>query len=173
MFKRTFNTHHHGVRAWWLGLALATGWWASALAQTGAYPQRPIKVIVPYAVGGATDVLTRVVSDAVARSIGLLDRLLDRPFHRGGDLPRCDFHDSRVDGKGDTWAVANHHARLFEAAACDLGLLHIDRGLNLGDGRQRFRKTTDELGIGNAALELEVQRRGRRFSGHRKTQLAR
>jgi len=70
MFKRTFNTHHQGPRAWWLGLALASALWANAVAQTAPYPQRPIKVIVPYAVGGATDVLTRVVSDAVSRSIG-------------------------------------------------------------------------------------------------------
>jgi tripartite-type tricarboxylate transporter receptor subunit TctC len=70
MFKRRFNECGHLPITWWLGLALATGWWASAFAQTGAYPQRPIKVIVPYAVGGATDVLTRVVSDAVSRSIG-------------------------------------------------------------------------------------------------------
>jgi len=42
----------------------------STKAQTTTYPQRPIKVIVPYAVGGATDVLTRVVSDAISRSMG-------------------------------------------------------------------------------------------------------
>ena len=43
---------------------------ANAMAQPLAYPNRPVKVIVPYAVGGATDVLARVTMDAVSKSLG-------------------------------------------------------------------------------------------------------
>jgi len=54
-------------------LSLATlGLCASGLsrAQMATYPARPVKVIVPYAVGGATDVLARVTMDAVSKSLG-------------------------------------------------------------------------------------------------------
>jgi tripartite-type tricarboxylate transporter receptor subunit TctC len=36
-----------------------------------AYPSRPIKIIVPYAVGGATDLITRVVAQSLAQSLGV------------------------------------------------------------------------------------------------------
>ncbi|MFM7608167.1 MAG: Bug family tripartite tricarboxylate transporter substrate binding protein, partial [Alphaproteobacteria bacterium] len=36
--------------------------WVSAQA----YPERPIRVIVPYAAGGATDVVARVLAEAMA-----------------------------------------------------------------------------------------------------------
>jgi tripartite-type tricarboxylate transporter receptor subunit TctC len=47
-----------------LGLA-ATG----AVAQ-GAYPQRPITMIVPFAAGGPTDVVARIVGDHMSRTLG-------------------------------------------------------------------------------------------------------
>jgi tripartite-type tricarboxylate transporter receptor subunit TctC len=34
------------------------------------YPSRPIKVIVPYAPGGATDIVARIVGDAVQKISG-------------------------------------------------------------------------------------------------------
>ena len=53
-----------------LGLLISTAAIRHAQAQSGGYPNRPIKLIVPYAVGGATDVLTRVTAEAMAKSIG-------------------------------------------------------------------------------------------------------
>ena len=49
-------------------LALTLGVSASALAQD--YPTRPITVIVPFAAGGTTDVVTRIVAEHMARSLG-------------------------------------------------------------------------------------------------------
>ena len=47
----------------------------SALAATGAqaqgnYPQRPITMIVPFAAGGPTDVIARIVGDHMSRTLG-------------------------------------------------------------------------------------------------------
>lgn len=46
-------------------LALSTG---SAAAQ--AYPSRPIRVIVPFAVGSGTDILTRLITEELQKSLG-------------------------------------------------------------------------------------------------------
>jgi tripartite-type tricarboxylate transporter receptor subunit TctC len=40
-----------------------------AMAQKSAYPARPIRIIVPFAPGGGTDVLARVLTQKVAESI--------------------------------------------------------------------------------------------------------
>jgi len=42
---------------------------ASAVAQD-RYPSRPIKMLVPYAPGGAVDIVTRIVTEAMRQSLG-------------------------------------------------------------------------------------------------------
>ena len=63
------------ARRHWLGTAalaavacMATGIGSNALAQ--AYPNKPIKVVVPFAPGGATDVLARVLAEKMAVGLG-------------------------------------------------------------------------------------------------------
>ena len=55
----------------WLKLsALACGLvWAAPQAHAAEYPVRPIKLIVPYAAGGPTDVLGRMVGDYLSRDL--------------------------------------------------------------------------------------------------------
>src|SRR5438132_11789892 len=43
---------------------------APAMASEQAYPTRPIQVIVPFAGGSASDVVTRIMLDRMAKSIG-------------------------------------------------------------------------------------------------------
>ena len=38
----------------------------AATAQTPAYPDRAIKIVVPYAAGGAVDIVARIVGQALA-----------------------------------------------------------------------------------------------------------
>ena len=53
---------------------LATGAIAAANYPHSAfaldYPRRPITIVVPFAAGGATDVLARVLADAMGKSLG-------------------------------------------------------------------------------------------------------
>src|SRR5215469_10809411 len=46
---------------------------AASVVRTAAaldYPTRPITIVVPFAAGGATDVLARVIADAMGKSLG-------------------------------------------------------------------------------------------------------
>ena len=51
------------------GLIAALGA-CGALAQTGAYPARPIRFIVPYPPGGGTDTFARIVARRLAETLG-------------------------------------------------------------------------------------------------------
>ncbi|KRD46502.1 ABC transporter substrate-binding protein [Acidovorax sp. Root275] len=71
---------HHPLmnRRHWLGNAalaaaaacVGTGTSTAVFAQAPAYPNKPIKVIVPFAAGGATDVLARVLAEKMAVGLG-------------------------------------------------------------------------------------------------------
>jgi tripartite-type tricarboxylate transporter receptor subunit TctC len=51
-----------------IGLALLLGWLASSPAQ--AYPEKPIKLVVPFPAGGATDTMARLVAQALQSRFG-------------------------------------------------------------------------------------------------------
>ena len=50
-----------------------------AVAQTGAYPDRPISMVVTFAAGGSSDVLARVVAEAMSRGLGQQIAVDNRP----------------------------------------------------------------------------------------------
>src|SRR5215207_9055230 len=50
--------------------AASLGLPARALAQDSDYPNRPVKIIVPYAAGGGPDVLTRKMAVKLAEVLG-------------------------------------------------------------------------------------------------------
>ena len=57
-------------RAWLCAAASAAALCALAPAQAQTYPTKPIKMVVPFAAGGATDVLARVIGEKMAAGLG-------------------------------------------------------------------------------------------------------
>src|SRR5688572_8514877 len=52
-----------------VGIGLAVGM-SAAIAQTGKYPDRPIRLIAPFPPGGTIDVNARIIAPAASKSIG-------------------------------------------------------------------------------------------------------
>lgn len=57
----------------------ATLGWSIAQAQTAPYPNQPIKIIVPYPAGGATDILARVVGQKLQEAWNVTALVENRP----------------------------------------------------------------------------------------------
>jgi tripartite-type tricarboxylate transporter receptor subunit TctC len=53
-----------------LGLAAAIGPWPGATRAQGKYPERPIRLVVPFAPGGETDLIGRLWAQAVTPHLG-------------------------------------------------------------------------------------------------------
>jgi tripartite-type tricarboxylate transporter receptor subunit TctC len=53
-----------------LAAVVALGFAAAPAAAQTDYPRRPITLIVPFAAGGPTDVVSRIISDHMARTLG-------------------------------------------------------------------------------------------------------
>jgi tripartite-type tricarboxylate transporter receptor subunit TctC len=60
-----------GTRRWLWMSALAWAAFAHAgPAMSQDYPNRPIRIVVPFAAGGSTDAVIRIVAQQVAETIG-------------------------------------------------------------------------------------------------------
>ena len=64
-----------------LGLTVMTTVWA----QTQGFPQKPIKLIVPYPPGGATDIVSRAAATEMSKALGQPVIIENRPG-AGGNL---------------------------------------------------------------------------------------
>jgi tripartite-type tricarboxylate transporter receptor subunit TctC len=54
---------------WYLSIAVAAVAWTAAVAQP-AYPNRPVRIIVPYGPGGVADTTMRLIADKLAQKLG-------------------------------------------------------------------------------------------------------
>lgn len=78
-------------------MGAATLFATSALAQTGAYPNKPIRIIVPYPAGGATDVATRLLAPRLQDELKQNIVVENRPG-ASGNLGMAGLMQSPADG---------------------------------------------------------------------------
>ena len=83
------------VRMWCLSMVLLAP--AFATAQGTAYPSRPVKVIVAYPPGGATDVAARVLAEPLSKALGQRVVIENKPG-AGGTLGAVFVAKSDADG---------------------------------------------------------------------------
>jgi len=86
----------------------------NVLAQTGAWPSKPIKIIVPYTAGGSSDIIARFISQPLAEALGqpvIVENRAGANGNIGADL------------------VAKAPADGYTLLLCDLGALAISPSL--------------------------------------------
>ncbi len=66
-----------------IGLLLAAGLALPSVARAAEYPTRPIKLVVPYAAGGPTDVLGRLIADHLGRDLKQTAIVENKPGAQG------------------------------------------------------------------------------------------
>lgn len=74
-----------------------------------AYPVKPIRLIVPFAAGGSTDLVARVVADPLAKELGQ-PVIIENNGGQGGVLGTLDVRDSEPDGYTLGFSTVSSHA---------------------------------------------------------------
>ncbi|MDR2335505.1 MAG: tripartite tricarboxylate transporter substrate binding protein [Burkholderiaceae bacterium] len=69
----------------------------TASAQDAAYPSRPVRIVVPYAAGGATDFIARTVGDRLAKALGQ-PFVIDNKAGAAGAIGAAEVSRAKADG---------------------------------------------------------------------------
>ena len=83
---------------------LVTG---SAFAQASAYPDKPIRFVVPYPPGGGTDVIARIVQDRLRAALGQ-SIVIDNRGGAGGSIGTEVVARSAPDGYTVLFTLSSH-----------------------------------------------------------------
>jgi len=88
-------------------IAAATLWAGMALAQSGSYPNKPIKFIVPYPPGGGTDVIARIVQEPLSSNLGQ-QVIIENRGGAGGSIGSEAAARSPADGYTVLFTLSSH-----------------------------------------------------------------
>ena len=86
---------------------------ASAAAQAQSWPERPVRLIVPFPAGGATDLVARVIAQRVSKDIGQ-QVIIDNKAGAGGTIGTAEASKATADAytllltTSSTHAIAPH-----------------------------------------------------------------
>lgn len=97
------------LRPWTAAFATGAVLGVVAPAALAAYPDRPVQLIVPYAPGGATDLIARVVAPRLSDALGQPVVILNRPG-AGGAIGSAAATREKPDGYTIVMAVESSHA---------------------------------------------------------------
>ena len=107
---RSSNLRSPSRRAALAGLgALAASVAAPALAQSGTWPSRALRIVVPYPPGGSSDTIARVIAEPLSKSLGQ-PVVIENRAGANGNL-----------GAGEVVKSTDGHSMLL----CDVGALAI------------------------------------------------
>ncbi len=88
-------------------IAATTLWAGMALAQSGSYPNKPIKFIVPYPPGGGTDVIARIVQEPLSSNLGQ-QVIIENRGGAGGSIGSEAAARSPADGYTVLFTLSSH-----------------------------------------------------------------
>jgi tripartite-type tricarboxylate transporter receptor subunit TctC len=88
-------------------IAATTLWVGVALAQSGSYPNKPIKFIVPYPPGGGTDVIARIVQEPLSSNLGQ-QVIIENRGGAGGSIGSEAAARSAADGYTVLFTLSSH-----------------------------------------------------------------
>ncbi len=98
---------------------------SSALAQNADYPNQPIKIVVPFAPGGSTDTLIRMIGPELAEKLGKTVVVENKP---GASATLGAGYVARAQPDGYTLLAASAHHTIAQAVLPKLNY-HIDQSL--------------------------------------------
>jgi tripartite-type tricarboxylate transporter receptor subunit TctC len=92
-----------------LGVAVALGLSSAAALAQGAYPNRPVRVVVPFAAGGTTDIFARLIADKLSQTLGQ-QFIIDNRGGAGGNIGTDAVAKSPPDGYTLVMGTVGTHA---------------------------------------------------------------
>ena len=84
--RRSYVCNPHlfcSLRRVWIGLLSGLMLLVSSSAHTQSWPDKPLRVIVPFSAGGAVDVVARIIAERMATSMGQ-SIIIDNRLGAGG-----------------------------------------------------------------------------------------
>ena len=68
-----------------IALAAAVASMTAGTAFAQAYPNKPIRLIVPFAAGGTTDIIARVISEPLGKALGQSLAVTAKAWHKASN----------------------------------------------------------------------------------------